>query len=231
MQKRIKGGNRRTKNMSEQQEEEVRADEVPAVEAPAPVPAPLEEAPVTEEPEAPAIEKNVIVQQVLGEGVAGENSTEPSAEQDEMSVEEEQQPVDEARPEPERETLTEPTLHISGLPVTVKATELAPILEAFGEVTKIVILPPKTIYQAFGFVSYSNKEDAEKCLENLNDRKYQFDNQYTWKVNWAKQGPLKSRNVGPSGRPYTFTDNSRKRGRGGFRGGRRGGYRGGYAPY
>ena len=154
--------------------------------------------------------------------------------------------------EPEREPLTEPTLHISGLPVTVKATELAPILESFGEVTKIVILPPKTIHQAFGFVSYSNKEGAERCIENLNNKQYEFDNQYTWKVNWAKQGPLKNKNVGPSGRPYTFTDkghNGRRGGsfrggnfrggRGGFRGGRGGGYRGGrngssrggYAPY
>ncbi|KAL6933378.1 hypothetical protein ACO0R3_002482 [Hanseniaspora guilliermondii] len=153
--------------------------------------------------------------------------------------------VEQEDKEPEREPLNEPTLHISGLPVTVKASELAPILESYGEVTKIVILPPKTIYQSYGFVSYETKEEAQRCLDSLNNTKFVFDNQYTWKVNWARQGPMKNASVGPSGRPYTFTDKPRapyrrggfRGGRGGFRGGRgRGGFRGGrgrggYRPY
>ncbi|XBW35872.1 hypothetical protein QEN19_001444 [Hanseniaspora menglaensis] len=188
---------------------------------------PVQDEPVIQEQSINDSENNLTTEKTSVSVV--ENADEP------MSVEENEKHAEET-PEPEREQLTEPTLHISGLPVTVKATELAPILESFGELTKIVILPPKTIHQAFGFVSFSNKEDAERCIEGLNDKKYEFDNQYTWRVNWAKQGPLKNRNVGPSGRPYTLTDRKNTRrgghrgGRGGFRGGR-GGARRGYAPY
>lgn len=121
---------------------------------------------------------------------AATETTEPSTE-DQTFTTANDMVVEEETKEPEREPLNEPTLHISGLPVTVKASELAPILESYGEVTKIVILPPKTIYQSYGFVSYETKEEAQKCLDSLNNTKFVFDNQYTWKVNWARQGPMK----------------------------------------
>ncbi|CAI8495886.1 unnamed protein product [Hanseniaspora opuntiae] len=235
--------------------EEVAQDQienVPQAAVEQPINTETNEQPIVEEPINPETTETVDEVVIDTEGTeapveveeAATETTEPSTE-DQTFTTANDMVVEEETKEPEREPLNEPTLHISGLPVTVKASELAPILESYGEVTKIVILPPKTIYQSYGFVSYETKEEAQRCLDSLNNTKFVFDNQYTWKVNWARQGPMKNASVGPSGRPYSFTDKPRaphrrggfRGGRGGFRGGRgRGGFRGGrgrggYRPY
>ncbi|GMM39742.1 hypothetical protein DAHU10_006430 [Hanseniaspora uvarum] len=210
-----------------------------------------EQQPIVEEPVDTEVAENPVSTEAVEESVteiiepASEEQVSNIATDEPVLSETTEMEVEQPQEELKREPLVEPTLHISGLPVTIKASELAPILEAYGEVTKIVILPPKTIHQSYGFVSYETKEEAQRCLDELNNTKLVFDSQYTWKINWARQGPLKNANLGPSGRPYTFTDKPRgsyrrggfrggyRGGRGGYRGGRGGfrGGRGGYRPY
>lgn len=66
-------------------------------------------------------------------------------------------------------------LYVGNLPYSVNTQELGELFADFGKIVDAVVIMDKTKYnwsKGFGFVEYSNPEEAERAVEAMNDKEY-----------------------------------------------------------
>jgi RNA recognition motif-containing protein len=69
----------------------------------------------------------------------------------------------------------ESKVYVGNLPFSVGQNELKELFSEFGEITEATIIIDKFSNRSkgFGFVTFANKEDAEKAVESMNDKEVQ----------------------------------------------------------
>eukprot|EP00727_Mastigamoeba_balamuthi_P009043 m51a1_g4761 putative rna-binding region rnp-1 domain-containing protein (227) ;mRNA; r:436708-437737 len=84
-------------------------------------------------------------------------------------------------------------LFVARLPFEFTSGDLAKIVDKYGEVTRCDVPPRK----GFGFVNFKNKDDAERCIRELDGTTLDFGR---IAVEWAKGGGDRGARGGPTGR-------------------------------
>ena len=76
-------------------------------------------------------------------------------------------------------------VYVGNLPFSIDDEKLREIFSAFGDIEEVQVIKDKVSGRSkgFGFVTFANKEDAEKAIEKLNDKEVEGRN---LKVNEAK---------------------------------------------
>ena len=107
-------------------------------------------------------------------------------------------------------------VYVGNLPFTVDDEKLREIFSPFGDIEEVQVIKDKFSGRSkgFGFVTFTNKEDAEKAIAKLNDKEVEGRN---LKVNEAKpmdpDRPRPARQSFGSSRPRGNFGGSRDRDR------------------
>ena len=77
------------------------------------------------------------------------------------------------------------TVRVSNLPEEATESDLQELFKPFGKVVRTFLAKDKTkqVSRGFAFVTFANKEDAQRAIWGVNDYGY---NHLILKVEWAK---------------------------------------------
>ena len=63
-------------------------------------------------------------------------------------------------------------IYVGNLPFSIKDDDLKKLFEEFGETVEVVVISDKFSGRSkgFGFVTFSNEEDAQKAISGMNEK-------------------------------------------------------------
>lgn len=63
-------------------------------------------------------------------------------------------------------------IYVGNLPFSIKDDDLKKLFEEFGEIAEVIVIIDKFSGRSkgFGFVTFSNEEDAQKAISEMNEK-------------------------------------------------------------